>query len=255
MSARAFIIHLARSTGREAQVSRIQAACPLAAEVLDAVDGRALSEAERAAVYTRALHKPRYPFDFGPGEIGCFLSHRRAWKEIVDRGLNAGLIIEDDVEIEREVFAKALDLALAHIDRHGVIQFQVRCIRAPGPTIAGSGGVTLSRPEIVPLRTSCILYSVRAAERLLGLTQTFDRPIDGTMQLTWVTGLFPLTVVPSGVIERSGKIGGTTIQQSAMAWTKRLKRELLRPIYRGQIRLYSRRQVKTQPPSGTNERN
>jgi hypothetical protein len=31
------------------------------------------------------LHRPRYPFALRAAEIGCFLSHRRAWREILDR--------------------------------------------------------------------------------------------------------------------------------------------------------------------------
>ena len=88
----AFVIHLARATQRRAQVERIVAACPLKTRVLDAVDGRAMSEDERAAVYRADLHEPRYPFRIGPGEIGCFLSHRNAWQTMLDEGLDASLI-------------------------------------------------------------------------------------------------------------------------------------------------------------------
>jgi len=239
MTTRAFIIHLARATARAPQVARILAACPLDAEVLGAVDGHALSSAEQAAAQRRHLHRPRYPFALGAGEIGCFLSHRKAWKAIVDGGFAAGLIIEDDVELEPGIFTRALRLALAHVAHHGVIQFQVRSIGNPGPVIARSTGALLARPPVVPLRTSCGLYSRAAAQRLLELTATFDRPIDSMMQMRWVTGLLPLIAVPSGVSEISGALGGTTIQKKHMPLQARLRRELLRPLYRGRIRWYS----------------
>ena len=36
-----------------------------------------------------------------PGAIGCFLSHRRAWQAVVDRGLPHALICEDDAVLYR----------------------------------------------------------------------------------------------------------------------------------------------------------
>ena len=60
------------------------------AEVLPAVDGRVMSEAERGAICRPVLHRPAYPFPPKPGEIGCFLSHRRAWERIVASGDAAG---------------------------------------------------------------------------------------------------------------------------------------------------------------------
>src|SRR5438034_3575043 len=42
----------------------------------------------------------RSPFSISGGEIGCFLSRRRAWQQLLDDGLSAALIVEDDIELE-----------------------------------------------------------------------------------------------------------------------------------------------------------
>jgi glycosyl transferase family 25 len=237
----AFIIHLARAEARRAQVDRIVAACPVPTHIIDAVDGRGLSRSEKDAVYSRkSRHAPPYPFDMTAGEIGCFLSHRKAWKAILDRGLEAGLVIEDDVEIDAAAFERALVLARGHIAAHGIVQFQVRSIAEPGQQIASANGVVLNRPVIVPLRASCTLYSPAALERLLAQTARFDRPIDGHVQLHWVTGLRPLIAVPSGVCDKGGEIGGTTIQARNVPLLRRLRRELQRPLYRARISALSR---------------
>lgn len=34
------------------------------------------------------------------GEIGCFLSHYHVWKEIVERGYQSTLVLEDDIRFE-----------------------------------------------------------------------------------------------------------------------------------------------------------
>ncbi|WP_299865478.1 glycosyltransferase family 25 protein [uncultured Hoeflea sp.] len=243
----AFIIHLARAEARRSQVDRIRSDCPLPVRILDAVDGRALSPADIDAVYCRSgLHTPRYPFEPTIGEIGCFLSHRKAWQAIVASGLEAGLVFEDDVQVDTTAFRAALDLARTHISQYGIIQFQVREITDQGPAIASADAVRLTRPVLVPLRASCTLYSRQAAQQLLDRTLRFDRPVDTFMQMHWLTGLRPLIAVPSGVGDNSREIGGTTIQAKNLPWLKRLRREVLRPLYRARIRALSR--SNDQPP-------
>lgn len=237
----AFIIHLTRAEARRPQVDRIRAACPVPVRVIEAVDGRALTAAEIEAVYSRSsLHAPRYPFELTVGEIGCFLSHRKAWQMIVENDLQAGLVIEDDVEINAEAFGSALKLARVHVGAHGIVQFQVRDVANPGAVVAVDGEVCLARPAQVPLRASCTLYTPLAAQRLLDQTKRFDRPVDTYVQMHWLTGLRPCIAIPSGVCDNGNDIGGTTIQARNVPWLKRLRREVLRPLYRARIRSLSR---------------
>src|SRR3954470_22237545 len=99
---KAFISHLGRAAQRAAQVERLIATLPVPAEIIDAIDGLTLTDADRDRVYRRRLHKPTYPFPLSNSEIACFLSHRRAWAAIVEQGLDAGFVIEDDVELTTE---------------------------------------------------------------------------------------------------------------------------------------------------------
>lgn len=236
----AFIIHLARAEARRPQVDHLLATCPVPARIIGAVDGRELSAGELDAVYSRKrLHAPRYPFQLTVGEVGCFLSHRKAWQAILDSGLEAGLVIEDDVEMDSVVFARALELSHKHIATDGIIQFQVREIKQAGPVAASDGSVQLTRPVLIPLRASCTLYSRQAAQQLLEQTTRFDRPVDTYMQMHWLTGLRPCLAIPSGVSDKGNDIGGTTIQARDVPILKRLRREVLRPIYRARIRFSS----------------
>src|SRR5690606_24624421 len=97
MKIEGFIIHLARARSRRGQVDELLQHLPVPARILEAVDGQSLPAAELSAVYRRHLHEPPYPFGLRAGEIACFLSHRKAWKEIVKRDLDAALVLEDDV--------------------------------------------------------------------------------------------------------------------------------------------------------------
>ncbi|MBC7282749.1 glycosyltransferase family 25 protein [Hoeflea sp.] len=241
----AFIIHLARAAARRPQVDRILAACPLPASVIDAVDGRALSAGEIDAVLSHgSLHAPHYPFEMTVGEIGCFLSHRKAWQMIADQGLRAGLVIEDDVEIDTEVFARALDLATECIDQAGYIQFQVRPVNGRAETLASRDGVSIVRPPVGMRRTSAQLVSAAHARHLLQVTERFDRPVDGLLQMSWVTGIAMSCAVPSGLSDRTVETGGSTISlKSRKPLLHRLARELNRFLYRRRIRACSVRHL------------
>lgn len=76
-------------------------------ERIAAVDGSKLTAAERKADYS--------PFWFGffhgrqisPGELGCALTHRIAYRRIIDEDLDWALILEDDGILLEEFAAKA----------------------------------------------------------------------------------------------------------------------------------------------------
>ncbi len=72
----------------------------IAHEFLDATMGHDLSAEEIAAVYDEqaALHHKTIPRKLHASNIGCCISHRRAYAEIQRRGLRSALILEDDAE-------------------------------------------------------------------------------------------------------------------------------------------------------------
>ena len=179
------------------------------------------------------LFRPRYPFHLRDGEIGVFLSHREAWKEIVARGLDAGLIFEDDVELETAVFGPALELATSELRPLDVIKFPVP---RRGQIPADQGKAPhIREPVVTPLGATSLLVAGGAARRLLELTERFDRPVDTFMQMSWVTGIRPRVVTPSGVTEISARLGGTTIHAKKRPLRETISRNVLRPVYRLQV--------------------
>jgi glycosyl transferase, family 25 len=231
----AFIIHLARAGQRRAQVQRIAAASPVPAQILDAVDGQLLNKADSDAVYVRRLLRPAYPFALSQAEIACFMSHRRAWREIADRNLDAGLVFEDDVEIDGELFSKAFEAGKKLIGKGCYLQFQVRNVPVKGRIIQRNQDVTVFHPPVAPLRASGQMIDRRAALALLASAERFDRPVDALVQMQWLTGVAVSVVMPSGLTEKSALIGGTTIQQRNKTVMQRIAHEVLRPIYRQSV--------------------
>jgi GR25 family glycosyltransferase involved in LPS biosynthesis len=248
MRVEALIISMRDQPAREAQVRAIRDACPVPSTVLEAVDGRALDGAQRARVFLPDRHRPAYPFPPRPGEIGCFLSHRAAWQAIIDRGLDAALILEDDVELRRPRFDPAFARACEAVRAHGMVRLPL--MERAGAVARARSVPMVSRPVVLPLGTQAQVVSAGAARRLLDASEPFDRPIDVFLQMHWVTGVPSCVVSPSGVHDATSRVGGSTIQARGKPFVEVLSHEIRRPLYRAAIRALGVRAWITGEPRG-----
>jgi GR25 family glycosyltransferase involved in LPS biosynthesis len=244
---KAFIIHLERAISRMANVQSLSARLPIESEIVAAVDGTRLTRQEIDQVYARARFRPRYPFALTAAEIGAFLSHRAAWRRIVDENLDFAFIFEDDAEIDPAEFAALLEFATAERAVWDYVLLPAKPVRK-GAAVARRGALSLLRPDAPPLRAIGQMVSRAAAERLLDRTLPFDRPVDTFLQMTWVTGQPMLVASPSPVRDVSLKTGGTTVQRTSMGLAERLHHEAMRPIYRAQVKALYRRQLARAAP-------
>lgn len=235
-----FVIHLKRAEQRCAHVESVIAELPFKGRVIEAIDGRTITAEEIEQCYQRKLHKPSYPFAMSRNEIACFLSHRKAWLAIVESNLDAALVMEDDTQ-PADGFRDSLDLAVKHIDKAGFIRFPFLNGREQGAIIDNCGAVQLIRPRCIGLNMQAQLISKQCAVQLLRSTEQFDRPVDTLLQMDWVTGVQSQSTVPGGIMEISDTLGGTTLDKRRDIILK-LKREILRPIYRFRISLRARQE-------------
>jgi len=234
-----FIIHLKRAVKRKKTVQSIISKMECETKIIDAIDGSTLT-AQDISQYCNYNNyfSPKYPFTLNNGEIGCFLSHREAWKAIVNERLEAGFIIEDDCQIDNKKFDKSFKIALKLVKKLGYIQFQTREIPTNAAKIKNIDGVTILKPKTIPLRTSAQLISYDAALLLLDKSKKIDRPVDGFLQLFWSTGQNISCIFPSGISDTTQNSGGSTlsIKQSIKS---SIYRSLIRFFYRLKIKIYS----------------
>lgn len=92
-----FIINLKNSVERRLKMQSQMDELGLPFDFIEAVDGRSMSEEDINNV-TSSIN-----YAFLPGEIGCSLSHQLVYKKIVNEDLNSALILEDDVNIEKDI--------------------------------------------------------------------------------------------------------------------------------------------------------
>ncbi len=144
---KAFILHLERAVQRRPQVERLRAALPCASEIVAATDGAKLTDADVAAVYARQLHRPRFSFALNRAEIGAFLSHRAAWRRIVEQNLDYALVFEDDAEIDAAAFARTCELARRTRAQWDYVLAPTPQNRIAGANLAEWDGIALIVPK------------------------------------------------------------------------------------------------------------
>jgi GR25 family glycosyltransferase involved in LPS biosynthesis len=235
MTVEAFIIHLKRAEKRAPQVESLQARLPLKTHVIDAVDGLLLDQDTVRSVYARHLHRPRYPFELRPAEIGCFLSHRTAWRRIVDGGLDAGLIVEDDVDFD-PAFPPALQSAITLMQPIDYVRFPYRSHTDKGPEVGADAHVSLHEPRLPGVGMQMQLVGRQAAQALLEATERFDRPVDTLIQLRSIPGMRILAARPICIRQIGEQLGGSVVQKKKKPLAESLSREIKRAAYRLALR-------------------
>lgn len=232
VTVKALVIHVSRASGRRLQVERLRRSLPLAVEVIDAVDGLRLSDADIRRVVVSGLHRPRYPFVLSRTEAACFLSHRKAWQAILDDGLDAGLVIEDDAAIVAPEFAAVLGAAVAGLELDEFVRFPHRERNESGPVVRLRGPARFLEPRLPALGMVMQLVGREAARKLLDASRTFDRPVDSFVQMHWLHTARVLTVRPIVIREICGKLGGSMIHPPHTGIAHKIIREVRRPLIR-----------------------
>ncbi|KAL2097203.1 hypothetical protein ACEWY4_006410 [Coilia grayii] len=126
-----YLINLRRRQDRRQRMLNTLDVLGLEATLTDAVDGKALNSSQLVAMGIDMLPDYKDPYSgrvLTRGEIGCFLSHYNIWKQMVDKGQQQVLLLEDDVRFEsrfksrlltimQDVKAAALDWDLIYVGR------------------------------------------------------------------------------------------------------------------------------------------
>ncbi|MEP2716139.1 glycosyltransferase family 25 protein [Pseudophaeobacter sp.] len=227
------IIHMPGSSNRAANVEHLLFSLP-EAEVVEAVNGRAVATDHADILHPGDLHSPHYPFSpLSPGEIGCFLSHRRCWQRIIDENWDYALIVEDDLALEADVWADTLALVQKNANTKSFIRLPAKPREVPARVIAQQGESRLFLPKVIGLQTVAQVVGREAAQLLLEATKQLDRPVDTFLQMHWIHGQQIQCILPNGVSEQTAELGGSTIQKRKSG--RKISREIKRFLYRTKV--------------------
>ena len=110
MAIKTYIINLEKSTVRKQYMQELLEPYPFLDVIfIKAIDGRLLSEEERKARFNYAGSNDLYGREMNAGEVGCALSHRKAYNEFLESNEPYALFLEDDISIQRDL--NQLDLS------------------------------------------------------------------------------------------------------------------------------------------------
>lgn len=223
---RAWVINLDRAPERLARIDAQLRRLGLPYTRLAAVDARALTPAQHAA-----LDEPGYRRRHGmtplPGELGCYLSHVEVLRSFLAGDAACALILEDDVLLH-DSLPSVLQGLLRHRGRWDMVKLSavhsgtpVRCLEvAPGHALA----VMLSRCT----GSSAYLVNRRAAEAYLHGPRPLlpmQLPYDHVFDQGWRFGLEVRLVTPTPC-GHDDRIASTIVAPPGPSrkfhWTRRL---------------------------------
>ncbi len=236
---RSFVIHMSSSTARRANADQLCNDLPNA-ELFEATNGRDPDQIADVRLHPGTLHKPHYPFDLRPAEIGVFQSHRRLWQKLVDEEIDLAIITEDDLSVDPDKMAQAIKMLHAIASPDHYIRIPVKQREVAAHTLAEQDGLSLILPKVIGLQCVCQMVGRNAAKRLLKATDQIDRPVDTFLQMHWITGQPIHALLGSGNREVARDIGGSTIQTKP-PFSDKLTREVKRAAYRAQLHLHPQR--------------
>ncbi len=181
------VINLDRSPRRLAGITAQLDALGLPFHRIAAADGLALSANEHQRHYCTVLNRRLYHKSLSAGEIGCYISHLRAWQWLLDSGFERAVILEDDAVLG-ENFRTMLDL-LPYVPPPWDVVKLGSVSRKPVLDSTPLGEFSLRRYRKTPISAFAQVVSRQGAEKLLHTRVPFARPVDVDLQHVWETGL------------------------------------------------------------------
>lgn len=191
-----YVINLQRSPQRLAHVAAELARVNLSFERIDAVDGHELTTAEIEAVYDAKRNKQRFYADLSRGEIACYMSHRKAWTQLLESPHHAAIVLEDDIKVTDGLSALS-DVPLLHTEDWDLIKIAQPFKPKKATPLGSAGQFTLVdyRHDKPPMGACGYIISRQGARKMLS-RQRFFRPVDVDMQWQWETGCYVQGLMP-----------------------------------------------------------
>ena len=220
------VLNLKHRTDRRRAIEARLARVGLEPVFVEAINGRApeLSDTIQPIVSRTGLN---------PGEVGCYLSHIKAWQYLLASEHNEALILEDDSLVDpalplvlRELQSQAEALRVVRLSAsHKLVGHSVRQLTPESCLIC---------PTKNPSSTIGYFLTKAGAAMLLGALSEIRHAVDKEFDNYWVWGGDILTLKPSVVFHEgvtSSDIGGVVRRASraqAKNWLGKIRHSLIK---------------------------
>ena len=193
----------------------------LTCERISAVRGSNLTQEQIEQAYDKEANIQHYMKTMSVGEIGCYLSHRAAWKKIIDEKLDYAIILEDDCKLEADFHL--LPSLLDQLQDWDYIKLTgPRGRKKIQATSELSDGYSIAHYNKIPISTPGQVVSLKGAITLLNNSQPFFRPVDVDLQQYWEKKIDIIGIEPK-LVDTAGFDSDITAMDKASARTVKTK--------------------------------
>lgn len=218
------VVSLVTSVERRASISRILENCEISWQFFDALT----VNSEHWLKQDDQRQRTRFGRLLTPGEIGCFKSHAKIWREIAgDNTIDWVLVLEDDVLWDASF---NISEAAEYCSKLGInlIGLFVKRLQ-PFDVVDLFGERQLVRFRTDPYGTQAYLINRAGAQKLISTVEYMDRPVDDELGRFWLHGLELFALFPFPAIE-ANQI--STLRDGRDAGNKNRRHNLKRYIHR-----------------------
>lgn len=225
------VISLRRSADRRAKVEQELKKVSLPWSFLDAVDGSVLASPPEEYQPLKVQLLQGYPLT--PNEIGCYLSHKEAWKRCVSENIPT-LVFEDDFVLSPE-FESVINALMNDEDAWSFVRLQ-GLYEVPYQELAAVSGAHLVKNLGDAVGATAYLLKPHVAKVLIDESRAIYEPVDHFLEHQSKHGLEFLAVRPYPV--DISRVKSTIDDRSERAPVKGLRKRV-RSIARAVDRLCS----------------
>ena len=173
LSLQILVISLKRSLDRRRKVEQELQKVPFTWAFLDAVDGSALTGPPPE--YQSSKVKLLQGYELTPNEIGCYLSHKEAWKTCVGKNIPT-LIFEDDFVLSPE-FENVMHSLLCNEASWNFVRLQ-GLYEVPFQEVVQIDGIHLVKNTGDAVGATAYLLKPQVAKALLDAAENIYEPVD-----------------------------------------------------------------------------
>ena len=225
-----FVINLNSSASRLEKITRELGARGIPFERIEAVDGQLLPDPTKfVSPFSRVIR----PKPLSPQEVGCWLSHKKAYERITAQKIPLSLILEDDASprVSFEELA-SVDLSLGALDLLRVHVLEPHNARQRNKIKTSGTGISTAGREIFVQTSpvfSCTAYLVTlSGARKLASRRKMLAPVDWLSLAGGFDGLRHGILLPNMFDADDGGVstidGHGEFPKTGMSWRERLDR-------------------------------
>lgn len=166
-----------------------------------------------------------------PGEIGLFLSYKKAWSMIEKQQEDYAVLLEDDVLIKEDLFKNLPDI-LSKLNTDSILDISGRKGFVRKKSISVLKDMSMDYFSTPSLGTTGRIYSKLAASKVNQAMPYYLAPVDVMLQKIYQHKVTVYSSNKAYVKHAEELVGGTVIQSKSELNLKKIIKEIARPFWR-----------------------